>query len=307
MKKIMPEKITKKDIELLSHIYRFKTVTVAQLSALTGRSEQVIRRRLRTFFEKGLISKIRGYGRSRGRPEDIICITETGHNILLQQGILADKSSFQEEYISNPIFVYHDLLANWFYIHLLHIEKTIPEISVQYLSSNLNPLPQKSSDCHTLLERIQDKNNSEQFVEFFPDAVFSIRNSETKKALLFFLEADRGKEVLASMHRGSKDIRQKIINYKSLFKSHQYKHYEKVFDENFTGFRLLFLANTVSRFSALCRLVQAMPPSDFIWLTDYEQMSALGLSAKIWSRGGRNGDASHSILGPKFTCDSPIM
>ena len=303
----MPREITKKDIELLSHIYRFKTVTVFQLAALTDRSEQVIRRRLRSFFEKGLISKMKGYGRSRGRPEDILCITETGHNVLLLQGILEDKSPFSEEYISNPVFVYHDLLINWFYIHLLHIEKTIPKISVQYLSLNLKQLSQKSTDCHPLLERIPDKSNSEKFIEFFPDAVFSIKNSKTKKALLFFLEADRGKEVLASMNRGQKDIRQKFINYQNLFRSNHYKRYEKVFDDKFNGFRLLFIANTTSRFSALCRLVQAMPPSDFIWLTDHERMFAQGLSAKIWSRGGKKDGFPQSILGPKLACTCPLI
>ena len=134
------------------------------------------------------------------------------------------------------------------------------------------------------------ENSLRKFIEFIPDGVFSITNgaAKTKKTLLFFLEADRGTETIASSNQSSKDIRHKILNYQTLFSINQYKCYEDVFGSKLNGFRLLILVNTASRLTALCRLVQEMPPSDFVWLTAQEEMFSRGVSAEIWFRGGKH-------------------
>ena len=126
-----------------------------------------------------------------------------------------------------------------------------------------------------------------------------------KKTLLFYLEADMGTETLASTSRDPKDIRQKILNYQTLFRSRLYKRYEAVFKSKLNGFRLLFLVNSEPRLISLCRLIREMPPSDFIWLTDQGKMFSRGLAAKIWARGGRNEDPPQSILGPRLACELP--
>ena len=160
-----------------------------------------------------------------------------------------------------------------------------------------------------LQERIPVDSNREKFIEFIPDGVFSITNNaaEPKKTLLFFLEVDMGTETIASMDRNFKDVRQKIINYQALFHSGCYKRYERVFDIKLNGFRLLFLANTPVRFIALCRLAKAMPPSDFVWLTDQERMFSGGVSADIWARGGRHDEPLQSILGPKLSRKATVV
>ena len=115
-----------------------------------------------------------------------------------------------------------------------------------------------------------------------------------------------GTETIASMDRGHKDIRQKILNYQTLFRSGVYKGYERVFGAQLNGFRLLFLANSIPRLTSLCRLVREMPPSDFIWLADQEKMFSYGLAAKIWARGGRDEGAPQSILG-HLSRNAPVI
>jgi hypothetical protein len=116
-----------------------------------------------------------------------------------------------------------------------------------------------------------------------------------------------GTETLQSTKQTAGDVRQKIINYQNLFRENHYKRYEKIFNAHFSGFRLLFLVNTLVRMKALSDLVQQMPPSDFIWVTDQEQMFSNGLSAEIWTRGGRTDRKTESILGTKlaFECKVP--
>ena len=149
----------------------------------------------------------------------------------------------------------------------------------------------------------------EGFIEFIPDAAFSLtcKDAEIDKTLLFFLEVDMDTETLASRKRNPKDLRQKIVNYQALFRSKRYKRYERFFGAKLNGFRLLFLANTFSRLTAICRLVQEMPPSDFIWVTDRERMFSHGLASEIWARGGKKDEPPQSIIGSKLACDSPVI
>ena len=140
-----------------------------------------------------------------------------------------------------------------------------------------------------------------------PDGVFTITKKDAKKTLLFFLEVDMGTETLAKTKRVPGDIRQKIINYQTLFRSNHYKRYEKIFNAELNGFRLLFLANMPARMKAICNLVQQMPPSNFIWVTNQERMFSHGISAEIWARGGQYKKPPESILSQKFAFKAPVV
>jgi hypothetical protein len=304
----LSEKITKKDIELLSYVADYRLLTVRQLSALSQRSCQVIRRRLRILESQAIIAtRERGYGRSRGRPEDMILLTKKGTEFLNDKGVIsADLKSNTEKSMNSP-FVDHELLVNWFRIHLLQTERVIPQLSVHYLTPYCQYPDRNKDDYPFLLERIPVDKGSGEIVEFIPDGVFSITDKGTKKALLFFLEVDMGTEIIASMDRGPKDVRQKVLNYQLLFSSGRYKRYESIYNTRLNGFRLLFLSNTATRLAALCSLVQEIPHSDFVWLTDQEKMFSCGLSDRIWARGGRNNASPQSILGSKLSCEAPIL
>ena len=255
-----------------------------------------------------IITKMQGYGRSQGRPEDLIFLTERGASFLADGGILSDSASCATGKAGNTFPLDHLLLVNWFRIHLLQIERTIPQASVCYLNPNSHALARDSGDSPSFSERIPANNRLEKTIEFIPDGVFSITHKETaKKTLLFFLEADMGTETIASIDRDDKDIRQKILNYQALFRSGNYKRYERVFDSKLNGFRLLFLVNSAARLISLCKLVREMPPSDFIWLVNQGKMFSHGLSAKIWARGGRDDNPPESILGPGLAYELPLM
>ena len=252
--------------------------------------------------------RLRGYGRGRGRPEELILLTDEGTEFLRDEGILSESTLPNVGSTVDLFRVDHDLLVNWFRIHLIQIEKVIPQISIHYLGPNFHRFSSKCGDGPFLREHVPVENTPDKTSEFIPDGVFSItyKDTETKKSLLFFLEVDMGTETIASTDPNPKDIRHKILNYQSLFRTGRYKRYEKILDSKFNGFRLLFLANTLARVSALCRLAEEMPPSDFVWLTDQKRMFSYGVSAEIWVRGGRNVDSLHSILGPKLASEAPV-
>ena len=133
---------------------------------------------------------------------------------------------------------------------------------------------------------------------FIPDGVFSIRNEQQNKRLLFFLEVDRSTESIASA-QNPVSISQKIRSYRSYFQTKGYKRYEKKWMEDLDGFRVLFLTNTPRRRDSISTLLRTNPSLNFVWITDKEQMFRHGISASIWVKGGASSPPS-SILGSTF-------
>jgi hypothetical protein len=300
----MISKLNKNDRDLLASISDYRVLSVKQISALSQRSDQVVRRRMRFLGKEGLIiTRKGGYGHGRGRQEDLLFLTGKGAALLVDEGI--PYAACTTDKAKDP-FIDHLLLVNWFRIHLFQIERAIQELSVIYQS----PKPHLSDggDTASLSEHPPEKGKLKKSADFIPDGVFSItyKGAETK-TLLFFLEVDMGTEIIASTDREPRDIRQKILNYQTLFRSNEYKRYGRAFDSELNGFRVLFLVSSAARLVGLCRLVREMPPSDFIWLSDQERMFSHGVSAKIWARGGRNDDPLQSILGSALACDLPVI
>lgn len=291
-----------KDIEILTAVGGHQALTIKQLSFLSQRSFQVLRRRIRSLTEEELIiTKRHGLGRGRGRPEDLISLTQKG------MGLLADKEipsgNFRGKAKHAPVSSDHLLLVNWFRIHLVQIERSIPQLSITWVPDSYLRAWNKSNSSWAS----PTKNKLGKPTEFIPDGIFKITSNEgEKKGLLFFLEVDMGTETIVSQHWNPKDIRQKILNYQTLFTSAEYKRCESLFDSKFNGFRLLFLVNSPARLNSLCELVREIAPSDFIWLVDQAKMFSAGLSAKVWVRGGRDEDPPQSILGPGLACELPL-
>jgi hypothetical protein len=302
----MAGNITKGDIAVLSHAAEYKFLTVKQMSAITQRTLQVVRRRLRLLGNEHLvIVKERGFGTGRGRRENIIILTQKGLELLRNKEILSEHAAYITDKTSESIFIDHDLLVTWFFIHLLRVERDNPQFATRHITTSSHSLKVGNEYSPLLQEQFAVDEMSEDKYTMIPDGVFTI--SYKDKALLFFLEVDMGTETLAGTKHRTGDVREKIINYQSLFRTNHYKRYEKIFDTELNGFRLLFLTNTFPRMKKICGLVHEMPPSDFIWVLEQNQMFSHGVSAEIWTRGGRHQKPPESILGPKLAFKATVL
>lgn len=300
--------MNKNDRRVLALIAEHRVLSVSQLTAIQQKSSQVVRRRLRALEEEGMVqSASRCFGGNRGRPEHLISLTSEGIRLVCSEAPELNRIPENRITAENIRCLDHHLLANWFQIHLRRIEQAVPQVSVRFLSPTSPFLGQDPSGRPLVFERVPQEDSSNPAGGFTPDGAFAITHRERRQTLHFFLEVDMGTESLASSKKDSRDIRQKIINYQGCFRRRQYKRYEQLWDCGLTGFRLLFLVNTRARLAALCRLVQEMKPSDFIWLTSAEQMFASGLADTIWARGGRQDTALESILGTELACPIPPL
>ena len=286
------------DCRTLKCLAEYRILTVPQFTAIFQKNKQVVRRRFGDLEKEGLIEAVkREFGRARGRPENLFGLTEYGVNVLKEKEIMGGDVPYEKVTGANICCVEHQLLLNWFRIHLNQIEKVLPRLSVKFLAYN-SPLLAKGPGGRIFITDYSPVSGSGvKGVKFTPDAVFGTSDSIGEKTCLFFLEVDCGTETIASPKRDMTDIRQKILNYGAYFDSLRYKRYEEVFKHRLNGFRLLFLTNTLGRLVALCKLIQEMQSTDFIWLTEYSRNFPGGVSAAIWAKGGNLEAHKQSILG----------
>jgi len=294
--------LAKNDIPLISSLREYRVMTVKQVAAISCRSCQVIRRRIRSLENKGLIiKKPFGYGQKQGRPEEIIYLSQKGIMLTRDNGIDPKKDSYRARLKDHHID--HELLANWFYIHWLHMKKIIHGL----FFSCLPPRAYLKNSSNQQRFSVGDDSRRNDTKMIIPDGILSIRQPESNKALLFFLEVDMDSESLTSKKWIKNNIHNKIICYQEFYRSMRYKILEEVFNSRFNGFRLLFLANNDIRVAALCRFLRTIPGSDFIWLTDQSQIFDHGVAANIWIRGGQYEKPRESILGKSFALEYSLM
>jgi len=298
--------LNKNDRELLILIGEYRLLTVKQIAALIRRSDGSARRRLRGLADEHMIQvSTQSFGSGRGRPECLVSLAWRGIEMLRKEGALRGDLIDDRVKAVTARYMAHQLLVNWFRIHLVEIERVLPQLLVRFLAPTSPFLERGLHDQPLISEQVILGGAPDRFATFVPDGVFSITDKARDKTLLFFLEADMGTESLASSNEKSGAIRQKIINYQAYFRSGAYRRYEGLWSCNLKGFRLLFLTVGPGRLGLLCRTVRETPPSDFIWLTDTGRMFEHGVSAPIWARGGRADAEPQSILGT-LACRAPV-
>lgn len=295
------------DFRTLEHLAGHRILTMAQLAVVLQKNKPAVRKRIRDLRKEGFVEVTANeFGQGFGRPESLIGLTEQGADSLKDIELIAKDEPYETIGPVNPRLIDHQLLLNWFRIHLCQIERTLPRVSIKFLAYNSPFVPREPDGRVITTDHSPVGRRTIREVKFTPDAVFATNDSTENKTLLFFLEVDCGTETLSSPQRDMKDIRQKILNYQWYFQSLRYKRYEAIFKtSHLRGFRLLFLTKTTGRLAALCKLTQEMQPSRFIWLTEQERMFKDGVSANIWARGGNLHVTQQSILG-RLSCRAPL-
>jgi len=299
--------LQKQDYEFIKHFAEYRILSVAQLAAVFRKSEAVIRRRCRELKKEGLIQAINNkLVQDLGRPKSLFALTERGVDILRVKALIGEDMLYENVGPVSNRLIDHQLLVNWFRIHLNEIDKLEPKATLKFWSYSSPFVPKREDGSLIITDYSPIGRRTVRQVRFTPDGVFIMTNATGDKSMLFFLEADCGTETLSSPQCDISDIRQKILNYQWYFQTLKYKRYEGIFKVPFLhGFRVLFLAKTVGRLAALCKLTQQMAPTPFICLTEQQRLFEDGVFAKIWARGGNLQVMQRSIIG-RMHCRTPL-
>jgi hypothetical protein len=299
----MTQRSTKQH-EMLRLVAEYRSLLASQIAYLNGTGLRAAQKKVTALATNGYLNVAsHTLGTKQGRPENIYSLNQRGLALLKRdRGSDVLVSAKWNAEVDNTN-IRHELLINWFRLHLLEIERYIPDLRTAFLSATTPFLPLRDSGMPCIADEVSIGGQDEWFV---PDGVFSITSRKQKKRLLFFLEADMATEPLRSRQRGKATIAGKVRNYQAYFLSRAYQRYEKQWNDPLNGFRVLFLTNTSKRNEAISRYLHANWSCDFIWVTDAQKMFRHGLSAKIWTRGGQHSRQLESILGSTLSCQRPL-
>lgn len=294
--------MSKKDLDLLLLLSEYLVLLNEQIAQINAIGLRAVQKRINKLNQKGFIHiRTRSYKMEKGRSEFISSLSEKGVKLLQNENLIDNKIHIERFTLDNPYNIEHELLLNWFRVHLNLLTIKIRDLTTDFISSTTPFLQSQNNGLALISENFKQ---DDRFIEFIPDGVFSIINKEKNKSLLFFLEVDMGTESLNSNRLKSINISTKIKNYRVYFQSQKYKRYESRWDAKFNGFRLLFLTNSSKRKENISKLVSAERSNDFIWIADQHEMFEKGLGGKIWARGGNLSISKESILGPRLALNS---
>lgn len=292
----MSNQISNKNLDLLKALLDYRLLTITQATVLLFASRQMARRHIRELYHQGLIEiSYQELSKTKGKPEGLIRLSHRAVDLLKEQG-LHENDVYREKTASfDHDAVEHQLLINWVRIHLIHLERCLTRLKVNFLSpaSNNDDFQLPLSDLKLGLALV-------------PDGIFSISDSIQYKAILFFLEVDMGTESLTSKGSHKNNLSHKIIAYQDIFRTASYKRIEIPLKASFLGFRTLFVTNTLARYEQICRLIKSIKNTDFIWVTHKDHVFGKGISDMIWARGGHSENDPQSIIGPTLGFKGPL-
>jgi len=297
----------KGDDKIAEYLAEYRTLTVTQLASLLQKNRPALRKRLRDLKKERLVKVTNNeFGRNFGRPEELLGLSEEGVDILREKNLIGKDVPYESVGPVSTRLNDHQLLMNWFRIHLNQVERVLPKLNFRFLAYNSPFVPREPDGRIITTDYSPIGRRTVRQVKFTPDAVIGSTYAVTQRSVLYFLEVDCGTETLSSPQRDMSDIRQKILNYQWYFQSLKYKRYEDLFDIPYLqGFHLLFLTRTTGRLAALCKLIQEMQPSNFMWATELDRIFSDGVSGKIWARGGNLQVMQASMIGSLY-CRAPM-
>jgi hypothetical protein len=291
--------IAKRYLTLIRTIAECRVLSTGQFAALEFGSEQAARRSLRAMAGQKLVQV--GYdrlGRRKGRPEQLISLLPMAVEALKESGALPkDMDPADALAASLEGMLDHQLMLNWVSIAIQDLLKTQSDFGAVFVSSTSpfrTAIPSALAGLNMVLPPNDDPDGK---VTLCPDGILVLTHRPSRRTILFFIEVDMATEPMVSPSGKPNDIRRKLVNYRISLGRKLYKSCERIADAPLSGFRVLFIANTLERSAAMCRLVEEMSPMDFVWVTDHGRLQESGLGAAIWRRGGRAGVAPQSILG----------
>jgi len=297
--------ITPKEQELLKLLAEYQLLLTNQIAILGGTGLRAAQKRMLILDQKEMVNIYhRPLNGNQGRPDKIYTISQKGINYLKDSEILNNTISLNSISTKESSNLEHEILINWFRIHLQYIDKCLPDLETEFISASSLFLPSKNNGQPLIAEEIEIDDSNEEFI---PDGVFSILNKKHNKRLLLFLEVDMSTEAITSPNHSTTTIAQKVVNYKSYFSSQQYKRYEKKWNCEFNGFRCLVLTNSHSRKELIANYLIDLQNVDFIWIADQDQLFKQGLGSKIWIKGGAFHLPLSSIIGSNLAFEKQLI
>jgi protein involved in plasmid replication-relaxation len=230
----MRQQITERDIALLHDVYTYRYLTTSQIRRLHFSSDRTAWRRLQILSALGYITPFTAPALS----ERIFYLNKKGAEIISVQLQLPFEELSWNRITRQPkdyYFLRHFLAVNDFRILLTH---ACTQSAVFLLGFIPEYMREQTKDGY-VKKAIRDNVNT---LSHTPDAVFALEKNG--KSALFFLEIDRGTEIVSNPEKG---LLKAIVFYLHYWKSQNWRQYETLLQGDFKTFRALIVTTSKQR------------------------------------------------------------
>lgn len=276
--------LTARDLAVLRDLYKYRYLSVSQIQRLHFPSLQTAYRRIRALVSLELIA---GFTAPH-IPEHIYYLERKGaEQVARDLGIDLPALKWRklDREPKDYYFLRHFLGINDFRILLT---QSCPGEEIELLGFIPEYLGAKtiSGDMNKYIKEVVcDVGNKTDRISHTPDAVFAL--ARRGAPALFFLEIDRGTEVIG---REEKGVLKCVRFYLSLLAGGEYQRYKSDFAcDAFKGFRALVVTTSEARVANIRRAMVELPlpakAKQFIWLTHTDRLQSAGLFQPIWLSG----------------------
>lgn len=298
--------LTERDHEVLLSLLKYRYLSTSQLERLHFPSAQTAARRIRLLATGGFVSAFRPLA-SQDR---LVALAKRGAEVVAERlEVPLDQLGWdgRREKPKDYLFLQHFLAASDFRISL---SKSCDGSDVRllgFLPEHLVEPAPKGSVQKYIREAIADATDHRAKISHTPDAVFALERAGTPA--LFFLEIDRGTEVLSNPSRG---VLKSVRFYLSLLVSDAYQRYQADFGVTspFRAFRVLIVTTSADRLSNMrstCGKIPFEPAraKRFIWLTTEDAVLDSAMLSRPWVSLDPTDNVSYAIAPIARPTDAP--
>ncbi len=280
-------RLMERDVQVILDVYKYRYLSVSQITSLHFPSVQMARRRLRLLTADGYLAGFtapgiteRMYYLDRRGAEAVTSYLQVPGG---RSGGL--KWSRSARAPKDYYFLKHFLQNSDFRI-ILTKACSAPDSDIDllgYIPEYYSEKTGKGGVVKYIKDFVCDIRNPARLIHHTPDSVFALERGG--KSALFFLEIDRGTEVLTNPEKGFLKCLQFYLNY---WVGNKYQRYGEDFNcEPFKAFRALFVTTSQTRVDNMRQAaarVHVDPPmvKKFIWLTTDDELSQETIFQPIW-------------------------
>jgi len=285
-----PLKLTERDSQLLADLVRHRYLSVSQIQRLHFPSEQTTYRRLRALKEGGLVDSFSVPGIN----EAIFYLTREGAE--KATACFTEKTAVKTvtEVPKDYYFLKHFLAINDFWIGLRQSTQNAPIKLKEFVPDYYGEKTERGGLTKLIRDAVVDPSNQEQ-VSHTPDAVFVLE--KVGKSALFFLEIDRGTEVVSDPKKG---VLKCLRFYLAYLLAGGHQRYAREFGlPPFKGFRTLFVTTSEERMQNMREASQTLThpqkAKKFIWLATFEAVSKENVFETKWRSFDQSDETNYQI------------
>lgn len=273
--------LTGRDLAVICDVYRYRYLSVSQIRRLHFPSLQTAWRRLRALTELGYLT---GFT-VPNVPERIFYLESRGAEAVAGQfGVEVSDLGWSRtsHRPKDYYFIRHFLAVSDFRITLTRAAEQSGFRLLGFIPEYVGERNGRDGVRKYIRDVVCDVTDPAAKLSHTPDAVFALERGGSPA--LFFLEIDRGTEVVSDEMRG---ILKMVKFYASLLIGGEYRRYQEDFRCGpFRGFRALIVTTSEARIGHIRRAaghLQADPKARrFIWLTESHRIGTGSIFQPLW-------------------------